>query len=220
MDTDLPPGQGATAAADWIAQELVQYSADCGGCMEVKRDTFTQEAEPPPQGRIPKPTTITNVYAVLRGSDPKQAARMILVTGHYDSRNSDTMNTKGEAPGANDDASGVAVSLECARVLVEAEAAGDAGLCRGCGRGAGAQRQPPSGAVGQARGLATGGGAQQRHRRRQHDSGRHVAGQVAGAGFFRRDSGDGDSRMRSNESRRLAWRAIRPRGSWRGRSPM
>jgi Peptidase family M28 len=117
MDTDLPPGRGATAAADWIAQELVQYSADCGGCMEVKRDTFTQEAEPPPQGRIPKPTTITNVYAVLRGSDPKQAARMILVTGHYDSRNTDTMNTKGEAPGANDDASGVAVSLECARVL-------------------------------------------------------------------------------------------------------
>ncbi len=117
MDTDLPAGQGATAAADWIAQQLVGYSADCGGCMEVKRDTFTQEAEPPPQGRIPKPTIITNVYAVLRGSDPKQAARMILVTGHYDSRNSDTMNTKDAAPGANDDASGVAVSLECARVL-------------------------------------------------------------------------------------------------------
>ena len=117
MDTGVPAGQGATAAADWIAQQLVDYSADCGGCMEVKRDTFTQEAEPPPQGRIPRPTTITNVYAVLRGSDPKQAGRVILVTGHYDSRNTDTMNTKDEAPGANDDASGVAVSLECARVL-------------------------------------------------------------------------------------------------------
>jgi hypothetical protein len=85
--------------------------------MEVKRDTYTQEAEPPPQGRVPNPTTITNVYAILRGSDPKQAARIVMVTGHYDSRNSDTMNTTGEAPGANDDASGVAVSLECARVL-------------------------------------------------------------------------------------------------------
>jgi hypothetical protein len=42
---------------------------------------------------------------------------MVLVTGHYDSRNSDTLDTHGEAPGANDDASGVAVSLECARVL-------------------------------------------------------------------------------------------------------
>jgi hypothetical protein len=117
MDAGVLPGQGATAASDWIAQQLVGYSADCGGCLEVKRDTFTQEAEPPPQGRTPKPTTITNVYAVLRGSDPKQAKRMVLVTGHYDSRNSDTMNTKDEAPGANDDASGVAVSLECARVL-------------------------------------------------------------------------------------------------------
>jgi hypothetical protein len=124
MDTEVPAGQGVTAAADWIAQQLVDYSADCGGCLEVKRDTYTQEAEPPPQGRIPKPTTITNVYAVLRGSDPKQAARMILVTGHYDSINGHyrgtddtTIGTRAEAPGANDDASGVAVSLECARVL-------------------------------------------------------------------------------------------------------
>ena len=117
VDTSLPPGQGVTTAAEWITKELESYSADCGGCLEVKKDTFTQEAQPPPQGRIPQPTTITNVYAILRGSDPKQAVRMILVTGHYDSRNSDTMNTKAEAPGANDDASGVAVSLECARVL-------------------------------------------------------------------------------------------------------
>ncbi len=117
VDASLPAGQGVTTAAEWIEKELEQYSADCGGCLEVKRDTFTQEAEPPPQGRIPAPTTITNVYAVLRGTDPAQAKRILLVTGHYDSRNSDTLDTKGEAPGANDDASGVAVSLECARVL-------------------------------------------------------------------------------------------------------
>jgi hypothetical protein len=117
METNLPAGQGINAAADWIEKEFVQYSADCGGCMEVKRDTFTQDPEPPPQGRVPTPTTISNVYAVLRGSDPAQAARMILVTGHYDSRNTDVMQTTTAAPGANDDASGVAVSLECARVL-------------------------------------------------------------------------------------------------------
>jgi hypothetical protein len=56
---------------------------------------------------------------VLRGSDPKQAERMYLVTGHYDSRNSDNFNTHDAAPGANDDASGVAVSLESARVLTQ-----------------------------------------------------------------------------------------------------
>jgi hypothetical protein len=117
MDQDLAPGQGASAAADWIAKRLVDYSADCGGCMEVKRDTFTEPPQTGPNARITQPTTITNVYAILRGNDPEQAKRIILVTGHYDSRNSDNFNTHDPAPGANDDASGVAVSLECARVL-------------------------------------------------------------------------------------------------------
>lgn len=117
MNTGLSAGTGINAAADWIEAQFIEYSADCGGCLEVKRDTFTQSPEPPPQGRIPQPTKISNIYAVLKGSDPRQAARMLLVTGHYDSRNTDVMNTTGEAPGANDDASGVAVSLECARVL-------------------------------------------------------------------------------------------------------
>ena len=54
---------------------------------------------------------------MLRGSDPAQANRIVLVTGHYDSRNSDTFNGTDPAPGANDDGSGTAVSLECARVL-------------------------------------------------------------------------------------------------------
>ena len=113
MDADLPAGTGVTAAADWIFTQFEEISRQCGGCLEVKRDTFTN----PVADRIPKPTTITNVYAILHGTDPVAAKRMYLVTGHYDSRNSDTMNTHDAAPGANDDASGVAVSLECARVL-------------------------------------------------------------------------------------------------------
>ena len=117
MDKDLPAGQGVTAAADWIESELKRYSAECGGCLEVKRDTFIEPAQTGAHPRITQPTTISNVYAVLRGRDPEQAKRMVLVTGHYDSRNSDTMNTRDEAPGANDDASGVAVSLACAHAL-------------------------------------------------------------------------------------------------------
>jgi hypothetical protein len=124
IDKSVPAGQGVSAAAEWITAEFTRYSAACGGCLEVKQDSFTQAPEPPPQGRIPNPTTITNVYAILRGSDPAQASRMVLVTGHYDSRNSDTMNTQKEAPGANDDASGVAVSLECARTLSAARMQG------------------------------------------------------------------------------------------------
>jgi hypothetical protein len=117
METDLPPGQGVNAAAEWVAGQFEQISHDCGGCLEVHRDTFTEPAATEPAARIPQPTTITNVYAILRGTDPVQAKRMVLVTGHYDSRNTNILDARGVAPGANDDASGVAVSLECARAL-------------------------------------------------------------------------------------------------------
>lgn len=117
METDLPEGQGVTAAADWIESELKEYSRACGGCLEVKLDAFTETPQTGAHPRIVRSTKITNVYAVLRGTDPAQANRVLLVTGHYDSRNTDVMDDHGFAPGANDDASGVAVSLECARVL-------------------------------------------------------------------------------------------------------
>lgn len=121
METGLPAGTGIEAAADWIAGEFGRISAQCGGCLEVRRDTFVADpasaAGASWAGRITKPTRMTNIYAILRGTDPAQANRMYLVTGHYDSRNSNVMDARGFAPGANDDASGVAVSLECARVL-------------------------------------------------------------------------------------------------------
>jgi Peptidase family M28 len=109
----IAAGRGIGAAREWIKSEFERYSQDCGGCLEVKTDSFTES----PGERIPQPTQITNVYAVLKGSDPESAERVVLVTGHYDSRNSENLNGKDDAPGANDDASGTAVSLECARVL-------------------------------------------------------------------------------------------------------
>ncbi len=112
-DMAASSGKGVTAAAEWIRSEFERYSKECGGCLEVKTDEFTQEPGP----RVPKPTKITNVYAVLRGTDPANAGRIVLVTGHYDSRNSETNDATAPAPGANDDGSGTAVSLECARVL-------------------------------------------------------------------------------------------------------
>jgi len=109
----IAAGHGIGAAREWIKSEFERYSGECGGCLEVKLDSFTEPVGP----RIPQPTQLTNVYAVMKGSDPESAKRIVLVTGHYDSRNSDTFDIKGEAPGANDDASGTSVSLECARVL-------------------------------------------------------------------------------------------------------
>jgi len=108
-----PSGQGIVAAREWIRSEFERYSQACGACLEVKTDAFTE----PAGERVPKATEIVNVYAVLRGTDAGDAKRIVLVTGHYDSRNSDNDNTTDAAPGANDDASGTAVSLECARVL-------------------------------------------------------------------------------------------------------
>jgi hypothetical protein len=68
MEKDLPQGQGVSAAADWIETQFRQEAQACGGCLEVKRDTFTEQ----PQERITQPTTISNVYAILRGTDPSQ----------------------------------------------------------------------------------------------------------------------------------------------------
>ena len=113
--TENPPstGRGVAAAREWIKSEFERYSQACGGCLEVKTDVFTEQPRP----RVPKPTEIVDVYAVLRGADPQASKRIVLVTGHYDSRPSNDQDTQADAPGANDDGSGTAVSLECARVL-------------------------------------------------------------------------------------------------------
>ena len=112
-ENSIKSGRGIGAAREWIKSEFERYSKDCGGCLEVQTDSFLEQ----PAERIPQPTPLTNVYAVLKGTEPEIAKRIVLVTGHYDSRNSDNFDTKGDAPGANDDGSGTAVSMECARVL-------------------------------------------------------------------------------------------------------
>jgi len=109
----IASGRGIGAAREWIRAQFEQYSKDCGGCLEVKVDSYTQESGE----RVSQPTVISNVYAVLKGTEAGPTPRIVLVTGHYDSRNSDNFDTSHDAHGANDDASGVAVSLECARVL-------------------------------------------------------------------------------------------------------
>jgi Peptidase family M28 len=121
VEAGLPPGTGILAAAQWIEQQFQSISASCGGCLEVKEDAFIEQ--PQKEGfngslpRIVKPTKIVNVYAILKGTDPAQSKRMYLVTGHYDTRVSDVMDAHSFAPGANDDSSGTATSLECARIL-------------------------------------------------------------------------------------------------------
>lgn len=106
-------GRGIGAAREWIKSEFERYSQACDGCLEVKTDSFIE----PAAARLPQPTEIINVYAILRGTDPENAKRIYLVTGHYDSRASQANDAASAAPGANDDGSGTCVSLEAARVL-------------------------------------------------------------------------------------------------------
>ncbi len=124
MSTDLPAGQGILPAADWIESEFKRISAGCGGCLEVKRDDYTEPGSAEARSRIKQPTRLVNVYAVLHGTSTDKAAPWVLVTGHYDSRATDVMDPKLTAPGANDDASGVAVSLESARALSQLKLTG------------------------------------------------------------------------------------------------
>ena len=104
------PTRGIGAALNWAESEFRQMSRACGGCLTIVRpsDTVTNR-------RIPTPTLVEDVVAIQRGTtDPD---RVIVITGHIDSRVTDVMNATSDAPGANDDASGTAAVLEAARVL-------------------------------------------------------------------------------------------------------
>jgi hypothetical protein len=103
--------RGVGAARRWVQREFQAISRDCGGCLEVILPAETVTALP----RIPNPTEVVNVVAIQRGTtDPD---RVILISGHLDSRVTDVMNATDDAPGANDDASGVAALIEAARIL-------------------------------------------------------------------------------------------------------
>jgi Zn-dependent M28 family amino/carboxypeptidase len=111
------PVRGIGAARDWLYEEFGKVAATTAGRMTVEKQAYLQTALPPPGGRVPSPTTITNIVATLRGAQPESANRLYVVSGHYDSMCTSPINAECDAPGANDDASGVAAVLEMARVM-------------------------------------------------------------------------------------------------------
>ncbi|MBS1793069.1 MAG: M28 family metallopeptidase [Acidobacteria bacterium] len=107
--------RGIGAARDWIFGEFQKISADCGNCLSVEKQTYLQEAMPPPRGRVPVAINVTNIVATLKGTtDP---SRVYVVSGHYDSMCTSPSDAQCDAPGANDDASGSAAVIELARVM-------------------------------------------------------------------------------------------------------
>jgi len=110
MSDTVSDTRGIGAARRWAASRFAAISKDCGGCLEIV--TPSQSFTGP---RLPTATEVTDVLAIQRGTgDP---TRVVLIAGHIDSRNSDGMDFTNDAPGANDDASGVAAAIESARVL-------------------------------------------------------------------------------------------------------
>lgn len=103
--------RGIGAARRWIKQEFEKISRACGGCLEVYFQSQTIRGE----RRIPDPVEVISVIAIQKGTtDP---GRYVIMSGDIDSRISDVMNFTDDSPGANDNASGVAGTLEAARVL-------------------------------------------------------------------------------------------------------
>ena len=105
------PVRGIGAATNWVFEQMQAAAAPSGGRMTVQKQTFVQPVSP----QIPVPTTITNVIATLKGTASPE--RFYVITGHLDSRVTDVLNFTSDAPGADDDASGVAVVLELARLF-------------------------------------------------------------------------------------------------------
>lgn len=106
--------RGIGAARRWLRDEFQRISRQSGGRLRVELDGYRQE---PDGKRITRPVEIVNVVATLPGSQPESTDRVYVVSGHYDSRASDPLDYESDAPGADDDASGVAAVLELARVM-------------------------------------------------------------------------------------------------------
>jgi len=106
--------RGIGAARRWIIQEFERYAAESGGRLDVETQSFVHPAD---GKRVLRDVEIVNVIATLPGTNPTARDRVYLVTAHYDSRAGDPNDATSDAPGANDDASGVAAVMEMARVM-------------------------------------------------------------------------------------------------------
>ena len=107
--------RGIGASRRWVMSRFEAISKDCGGCLEIVTPSEVVSGE-----RVPTATEVMDIVAIKRGSDdpaPRKIGRVIVMSGHLDSRVTDIMNSHSDAPGADDDGSGVAALIEAARLL-------------------------------------------------------------------------------------------------------
>jgi hypothetical protein len=110
LSSQTDPKRGIGASLRWTEEEFRRYSRACRGCLTIATPSQVVTGR-----RIPTPTKIIDVLAIQRGTvDPN---RVVIISGHIDSRVTDVMDFTKDAPGANDDGSGTAAVIEAARVL-------------------------------------------------------------------------------------------------------
>lgn len=109
--------RGIGAAQRWVKSEFDKYAKESNGRLSAEIDYFTVKAD---GKRIATDSQLGNVMATLKGTDPTDN-RVLIISGHLDSRASDVMNTTIDAPGANDDGSGVAAVMEISRIMSKRE---------------------------------------------------------------------------------------------------
>ena len=113
LSPSVKQNEGLRAAQEWVKSEFEKYAKESGGRLETGFDTFIIE---PDGKRIPRKTELRNVMATLKGTDSRDD-RVFIVSAHLDSRAGSALDSTSFAPGANDDASGVALALELARIM-------------------------------------------------------------------------------------------------------
>lgn len=105
--------RGIGAAREWVLMKFNQFAAASGGRLTAFVDTTTYIAD---GKRVKSNISLGNTVATLKGTDPNDN-RVFIISGHLDSRRTDVMDGTNDAPGADDDGSGSAAVLECARVM-------------------------------------------------------------------------------------------------------
>jgi Peptidase family M28 len=113
LSTQADPQRGISAARNWVLHKFNEFAKNSPGRLTASIDTTTIY---PDGKRVNVPVLLGNVMATLKGTDPGDS-RIFIISGHLDSRSSDVMDIKTDAPGANDDGSGTSAVLECARIM-------------------------------------------------------------------------------------------------------
>jgi len=113
LSTTTNPQKGIGAARAWVLKKFNEFAKNSGGRLKAIIDTTTIAAN---GKRVDTPVLLGNVMATLKGTDPDDK-RIFIISGHLDTRRTDVMDRTGDAPGANDDGSGTAAVIECARIM-------------------------------------------------------------------------------------------------------